>query len=161
MSRKPLALIATTLFAVLTAGTAFADKKSFFTSYARVTHVEPVYKYHTVYEPHKHCEYIRPHRQRHVTRNHNRQRVFISGNSYGQKNTQHQKRNHNQRVRNQHNRNNGNRGRQHCVTRTVSREVRRQDGFLVSYVYHGNHFQTRTNYHPGHQIRISVQIKPH
>jgi len=137
MSRKPLALIATTLFAVLTAGTAFADKKSFFTSYARVTHVEPVYKYHTVYEPHKHCEYIRPHRQRHVTRNHN------------------------QRVRNQHNRNNGNRGRQHCVTRTVSREVRRQDGFLVSYVYHGNHFQTRTNYHPGHQIRISVQIKPH
>jgi len=125
MSRKPLALIATTLFAVFAAGTAFADKKNFFTSYAQVIHVEPIYS----------------------QINNNRK-------------TDQQKRNHNQRVRNQH-QNRGNRGRQHCVTRNVSHEVRRQDGFLVTYQYHGNKFQTRTNHHPGHQIRISVQIQPH
>jgi len=153
MSRKPLALIATTLFAVFAAGTAFADKKNFFTSYAQVIHVEPIYKYHTVHKPEKHCEYIRPHRdQRHA--NNNNRRYFVN------RKTDQQKRNHNQRVRNQH-QNRGNRGRQHCVTRNVSHEVRRQDGFLVTYQYHGNKFQTRTNHHPGHQIRISVQIQPH
>ena len=80
-----MALIATTLLAVFTAGTAFADKKHSFSSFARVTHVEPLYKYYTVHEPQKHCEYIRPQRQRHASR-HDRKRVFVSGNVYGQNN---------------------------------------------------------------------------
>lgn len=167
MSRKPLVLIATTLFAVFTAGTAFADKKFSFNSFARVTHVEPVYKYDIVHEPHKHCEYIRPQHQRHASNNQQRRR-FISGSSYGQSNRQFNNQRNNDRNRfnnrhigNQNNRNFSNRGRQHCVTKTVSRKVRRQDGFRVTYIYQGNKFQTRTDYHPGHQIRISVQIKPY
>jgi len=122
MSRKPLALIATTLLAVFAAGTAIADKKRSFSSYGRVTHVEPLYKTYTIHEPQKHCEYIRPQRgQRHANINNNRQRRFTSGSYYGQ--------------------------------------VRRQDGFRVTYFYQGNQFQTRTTYHPGHRIRINVQLQ--
>ncbi len=172
MSRKPLALIATALIAVFTTGTSFANKKASFSSYARVTHVEPVYKFYTVREPQKHCEYIRPQRPRQATYN-NHRRYFTSGSSYGQSNRQSNNRVindsnrvNNRQARNSNNRNNGNRnfgnrGRQHCVTRTVSRQVRRQDGFRVTYLYEGNKFQTRTDYHPGRQIRISVQIVPH
>ena len=162
MSRKPLALIATTLLAVFAAGTAIADKKRSFSSYGRVTHVEPLYKTYTIHEPQKHCEYIRPQRgQRHANINNNRQRRFTSGSYYGQKNSNGRSfidKNHNRQVRNQ-NRNFNNRGRQHCVTRNVSREVRRQDGFRVTYFYQGNQSQTRTTYHPGHRIRINVQLQ--
>jgi len=158
MSRKSLALIATTLLAVITAGNALADRGSSFSSYARVTHVEPIYKSYTVQEPQQHCQYIRNHGQQRVNRNHNQRRQFVSGNYYGQNGND---RRRNQRVDNQSKRNFGNRGRQHCVTKTISRQVRRQDGFRVTYVYQGNKFQTRTDYHPGHQIRISVQIQPH
>lgn len=84
--------IGTSLLTSLLASPAIAGGNNSVIDYARVTSVEPVYRYVTVREPYRQCEFVPArHNTRHNTRNsnrhnhrrnHNRQpRRFISGDS--------------------------------------------------------------------------------
>lgn len=180
MDKKTLFLIGSTILATLTAGNTYADKRNYFTDYARVVHVEPIYKFVTIYKPHRECELvIRGNRQARSDRGrHNNGPVFTSGvirGSIGQQVTRSQirpqRQNRNSTYQHLHNSNSGhnnNRGRNHnnrrverCTTTTVAHKERHLDGYNVTYHYNGHTFYTRTNNDPGRRIQIRVQIKPH
>lgn len=50
--------------------------------------------------------------------------------------------------------------RERCETHVDYRLEERQDGYRVTYRYHGEVFHTRMAQHPGKRIRIKVQITP-
>jgi uncharacterized protein YcfJ len=47
-----------------------------------------------------------------------------------------------------------------CETRYETHEEERIDGYLVTYVYGGREFTTRTETHPGRRIPVDVRITP-
>ncbi len=178
MKKHLLTLIGAVLFAITAASSAHADNSSSFTSYARVTGVEPVYKYFTVHEPQRHCSYVTPSRvhhhqpHRHHRPHRHQRRVFVSGESYtGNRSSRNERGSSEKKYLEKptqshydghgHNRHHRNRRNRQCVTTTVSRQERRHDGYRVTYVYRGNTFQARTDYHPGDRIRVTVAVKPH
>ncbi len=94
MKNKFLTLFGTSLLASLVVSPAVASNKKSVIDFARVTYVEPIYRYVTVHEPQRQCEYVRPIRQRHHNNRRyihdnysNGQRRFISGESIAYKNT--------------------------------------------------------------------------
>ncbi len=47
-----------------------------------------------------------------------------------------------------------------CRTHTVSHTEERIDGYRVSYRYRGRHYTTHSDEHPGKRIRVRVQVTP-
>lgn len=87
MSQKSLPFVRTApialLVAMLAAGPGHASKETSFSDFARVTQVEPVYRYVTINKPQRHCDYVIPQRRHQRP---NQVRRFTSGESYGSTN---------------------------------------------------------------------------
>jgi len=184
MGKKILPLLAALVLTPFTAVQAGGGEH--FTDYARVTHVEPLYRYVTVRKPQRHCTIVKPNRHnsywhgangRHNGNRHrsNQRGVFVDGIVIGNLGreanrsvnggirfgTQRNSSISQSRSNRSHRYNQRHKPREHCVTTTVSRQERRSDGYNVTYVYKGNTFQTHTTHAPGRHIRVRIQIKPH
>ncbi|MDQ7073729.1 MAG: hypothetical protein Q9O24_00890 [Gammaproteobacteria bacterium] len=141
-----------------------------YTSFARVTHVEPIVRYIEVTRPHKECwdeedEYdSHENRQPHSTGH----RAPIFNGTLGNRiiNPQKEKKSDlRQPKTNQqsHSRNTKeHRGRHHQECRVVNRHHREKqiDGYLVHYRYKGENFETRLPYHPGDRMKVRISVTP-
>ncbi len=166
MIKQLLAALGTTAVLALSGMPAMANNGQAHINYARVTYVEPIYRYVTIRKPKRHCSYVKG--PRHQNR-HRQARRFVSGESYrGNRNSRRESRisTGTQGLRgNRHNQvlssGRHHKPRRHCVTTRVAHRERRFDGYNVTYVYRGNTYQTRTDHHPGDRIRVKVEVRPH
>ncbi len=139
--------------------------------YARVTHVEPIYKEIAYQEPEQYC-----YDEKVVTRSRgsNTDRIIggliggAIGNELGHNKTNKKVgavagallgasiaddisgRHRSERVHYE----------QRCDTRYNTRYRTEISGYNVSYRYNGSIYHTRTDYHPGNRIRVSVNVHP-
>lgn len=167
MKNNVLILVGLILVSFATTSPALANNKHYSVKYAKVIGVEPVYRYVKIRKPQKHCSFVSAHRPHN---RHRQQRHFVSGEYYGGhristrsrglrgSNKRHFRQNRNQIRTKKHNRNHR---VKHCVTTYVSHRERRHDGYHVTYVYGGGTYKTRTDYHPGKRIRVSVGVQPY
>ena len=184
MNKTLLALATTTALALSTA--VMADRENHHrhkgqyekhATYARVVHVEPIYKTVRVSYPEKQCwqqEIRKPvkHRVTHVApeklilggiiggvighelgRNHNQELATVTGAVIGTAiahgaNTQY----YYHKDDSHH--------RQHCRVENRYRTERQLKGYHVTYRYKGDLFTTRMREHPGKRIRVNVDVTP-
>lgn len=163
---KKLALLTTLAVTLFTAPMAMAHKShqhddNRFEVYARVTHVEPIYRSRVVHRGHNDC---RPEGRHHGHRAagsmilggiagsaiageiHNSPGSRVAGAVVGSAIGHDIGSDHHDNHR---------RCRPHST-----REHRYIDGYRVHYRHHGRHFVTQTKHHPGKRIRVNVSVEP-
>jgi len=161
---------------LITTGTAQAGRGHGHNSedWARVTHVEPIYRTVTVSEPQRECWTEEVHHAGHgstggtiiggliggvighqvgrrINRGRGRHAATVAGAVIGAA------------VGHGHNSRHGGGYvdyEKRCQTSTVSHTEERLDGYRVSYRYRGRDYTTHTSEHPGRRIRVRVQLTP-
>jgi uncharacterized protein YcfJ len=188
MNKSLLAL--TTAVAVTLSSTVMADHKRHdrhdrhdrhhhkHAVYARVMHVEPIYKTVRVNYPEKHCwhkEARKPikHRVSHTApeklilggiiggvighelgRNHNQELATVTGAVIGTAIA------HSANAQYYHNGEYRTHQRKHCRVENHYRTEQRLKGYRVTYRYKGDLYTTRMREHPGKRIRVNFEITP-
>jgi len=157
-----------------------------YTTFARVTHVEPIVRYIEVNRPYEECweegyeddhydyESQREHKGRRspllqksqnsgiapqtkVTQPQKEKGNIISS-TIGQKISQRQTKEQRHSQNQSHSRGHG--GRQECRVVHRSHREKRIDGYLVHYRYKGENFETRLPYDPGDRMEVRVSVTP-
>ena len=147
-------------------------------TFAKVVHVEPIYKTIRVSYPEKHCwheESRKPvkHRVNHVApeklilggviggvighelgRNHNQELATVTGAVIGTAIA------HNASAQYYHSGEYRTEHREYCQVENRYRTERKLKGYLVTYRYKGDLFTTQMKNHPGKRIRVNVEVTP-
>jgi len=141
-----------------------------YTTFARVTHVEPIIRYVEVNRPYEECweeGYEDDHYDYESQREHKGRRSPLLQKSHNSgiapqtKVTQPQKEKSNiiSSTKSQsHSR--GHRQHQECRVVHRSHREKRIDGYLVHYRYKGENFETRLPYDPGDRMEVRVSVTP-
>jgi len=146
-----------------------------YTTFARVTHVEPIVRYVEVNRPYEECyDYEREHKGRRsplLQKSHNsgiapqtkttqpqKEKGNIISSTIGQKISQRQTKEQRHSQNQSHNR--GHRQHQECRVVHRSHREKRIDGYLVHYRYKGENFETRLPYDPGDRMEVRVSVTP-